>query len=180
MKKFVFLVLFFCCTAGADTQYWLGEQIMTSATGVPLPDQNTTILVERTLNEAQNLYAERAVQLNPRLKMVVDVTITLNVTGSNFTATDSLGTMTGNGSLTGAPWKWTYLSADYFNKNTGRKIMRDEDFMSDPNSLFSRKVFFAADGVTPDKYCDVTVHPITIEMFDTIVDAVLQRYKVIH
>src|SRR5215475_10636215 len=83
---------------------------------------STALFIEKTLDAASGTFTERAVQVSPSKKQVTDVTMTLTVKGQNFTIKDSLGTMTGTGTLQGPAWAWTFLSADYVITANGMKI----------------------------------------------------------
>ena len=93
--------------------YLLGDEKFTTAKGEPIPSLSTALFIEKTLDAASGTFTERAIQVSPSKKQVTDVTMTLTVKGQNFTIKDSLGTMTGTGTLQGPAWAWTFLSAHY-------------------------------------------------------------------
>ena len=159
--------------------YLLGDEKFTTAKGEPIPSLSTALFIEKTLDAASGTFTERAVQVSPAKKQVIDVTMTLTVKGQNFTIKDSLGTMTGTGTLQGPAWAWTFLSADYVITATGMKI-HDEDYMADQNNIAYRKTYYSpADGKTEVMHSDASLKSISKETFDILVQALKSRYTIV-
>jgi hypothetical protein len=178
----VSLVLFVRIASSAEPPqkfYLLGDEKFTTAKGEPIPSLSTALLIEKTLDAAAGTFTERAVQVSPSKKQVIDVTMTLTVKGQNFTIKDNLGTMTGNGTLQGPAWAWTFLSGDYVIAANGMKI-HDEDYMADQNNIAYRKTYYSpADGKTVVMYSDASLKSITKETFDILVQALKSSYTIV-
>lgn len=103
----------------------------------------------------------------------------MTVKGQNFTIKDSLGTMTGTGTLQGPAWAWTFLSADYVTTANGMKI-HDEDYMADQNNIAYRKTCYSpADGKTEVMHSDASLKSISKETFDILVQALKTSYTIV-
>jgi hypothetical protein len=164
---------------GPQKFYLLGDEKFTTAKGEPIPSQSTALFIEKTLDAASGTFTERAIQVNPSKMQVTDVTMTLTVKGQNFTIKDSLGTLTGTGTLQGPAWAWTFLSADYVITANGMKI-HDEDYMADQNNIAYRKTYYSpADGKTEVMHSDALLKSISKETFDILVQALKSRYVII-
>ena len=87
----------------------------------------------------------------------------MKVVNNHLTMTVSTGTVTGQGDLTGQPWNWTFLRAE-FKMTTKTYSMRivDYNFLADPNSIMGHKEFFLTLNSTPGQKLfqqeDVALH----------------------
>src|SRR5262249_49080815 len=122
------------------------------------------ILLENALDPSNSLFVERAIVVKHDLS-AEEFTMNHKVSGNTFTLADTKGTVTGSGTLFGAPWKWTYFKAKYESKNGAR--IEDENFMTDPNVLVARKKISGPDGKTI-WYMDITPKAITPQTFDIL------------
>lgn len=167
MKFLAFLLL--CAPAQsvlAETLYYIGEAVVTKSDGTVTREP---YIVARTSDSAAGTITEAVVSNSGT--GFNEVQSVLKVTGSHFTMTVSTGTVTGEGDLTGEPWKWTFLRAE-FKAKTSAYSMRivDYNFLADPNSIGGHKDYYLTTNGAPGEKLiqqeDVVIHPVDKAKFE--------------
>lgn len=167
MKFLAFLLLSVSAQSiFAETLYYIGEAVVTKSDGTIT---RTPYIIARISDSAAGTITE-AVVSNSGTGFRENQSV-MKVTGSHFTMTESTGAVTGEGDLTGEPWKWTFLRAEFKTK-TNAYSMRivDYNFLADPNSISGHKDFYLTiNGVPGEKLMqqeDVVIHPVDKAKFE--------------
>ena len=167
MKSLAFLLLFGSVpSVFAETLYYIGEAVVTKSDGTITREP---YIIARTSDSAAGTVTE-AVVSNSGTGFKENQSV-IKVTGSHFTMTESTGTVTGEGDLTGEPWKWTFLRAE-FKMKTNAYSMRivDYNFLADPHSISGHKdSYLTVNGVPGEKLIqqeDVVLHPVDKARFE--------------
>lgn len=147
----------------------MGEQKTSAPDGTLM--STSVLFLEKTVTQAESRMSERVVEVDPD-KKVKDFTVYMNVSGSKFTLEDSTHVVTGAGNLFGTPWDWSYFKGTWTVTSNGTKI-EDEDFMSDPTVLVSRKRIYKADG-TLVMFADASLHKISETTFKLLAASLLR------
>jgi hypothetical protein len=143
------LLLAICClgasvTASAEkakTLYYVGEAITTTGSNV----ERHAYIVARTTDPDANSITEKVVSFQ-RSSYVEDSSV-MKINQNQFTMTASTGTVTGGGTLTGTPWNWTFLRAEFKVQKSSMRIV-DFNFLADPNFIAGHKDFYITNGGT--------------------------------
>jgi hypothetical protein len=136
-----------CCmgasvTASAETAktlYYVGEAITTAGSNV----ERHAYIVARTTDPNSNTITEKVVSFER--SSYVENSSLMKISQNQFTMTVSTGTVTGGGTLTGAPWNWTFLRAEFKVERAGMRIV-DFNFLADPNFIAGHKDFYITKG----------------------------------
>jgi len=136
-----------CCmgasvTASAETAktlYYVGEAITTAGSNV----ERHAYIVARTTDPDANTITEKVVSFER--SSYVENSSVMKINQNQFTMTVSTGTVTGGGTLTGTPWNWTFLRAEFKVQKSGMRIM-DFNFLADPNFIAGHKDFYITNG----------------------------------
>jgi hypothetical protein len=94
-----------------SSQFFEGEGTVTLPDGRELPAPPSW--VKRTVDPAQSTITQEMIQqrsfaaADPSRAFTRERTMVMKVTGSHFTLTETHGAFTGEGDLTGDPWRWT-------------------------------------------------------------------------
>ena len=167
MKVLAFLLLFVSAqSVFAETLYYIGEAVTTKS------DRTITrepYIIARTPDSAAGTITE-AVVSNSGTGFKENQSV-MKVTGSHFTMTDLTGTVTGEGDLTGEPWKWTFLRAEFKIKTNAYSIrIVDYNFLADPKSIGGHKDFYLTpNGAAGERLVqqeDVVLHPVDKAKFE--------------
>ena len=167
MKFLASLLLFVSAqSVFAETLYYIGEAVVTKSDGTITREP---YVIARTSDSAAGTITE-AVVSNAGRGFAENQSV-MTVTGSHFTMTVSTGTVTGEGDLTGEPWKWTFLRAEFKTKtNVYSMRIVDYNFLADPNSISGHKDFYLTNnGVPGEKLIqqeDVVIHPVDKAKFE--------------
>ena len=125
----------------AKTLFYVGEAVTTVGTTV----ERHPYILARTSDPSTNTISEKVVSF--QRSTYVENSSVLNVLQSQFTMTESTGTVSGGGTLTGSPWNWTFLRAAFKVSKFNMRIV-DYNFFVDPNSIAGHKDFYIAQGDT--------------------------------
>ena len=149
--------------------YYLGDSKISSASGEARG--SSVLLLEKTHDPDKGVITERAIEVKAD-RSVSEYIMTLKVTGSSFTITDSKETIHGSGTLFGPAWQWTYFKATFQSENGAR--IEDENFMADPSVGCARKRIYAPDGKLL-MVMDVTLKAVTPQTFEVLSQALLKK-----
>jgi len=123
----------------AQVQYYVGEAVTTNmntgaVTRAPYIDERTTDSNAGTITEKV---------VTKQGSGFVENTAVLKVSGNHFSMTESTGTVTGQGDLTGTAWNWTFLRGEFSMMMPAFKMrIVDYNFFADPNSIEGHKDFY--------------------------------------
>lgn len=157
------------CAAEVQKFYYLCDVKMSSEAGKPLGE--SVLLLEKTHDRDKRQIIERAIEVKPG-QTAREFVITLNVTGSTFTAADAKGTIRGTGTLFGPAWQWTYFKATFQSTNGVR--IEDENFMTDPTVGCARKKVMSPDGKVL-MFMDVSGKAVSQQAFEILADTLLKK-----
>lgn len=137
-----FVTAVFVHTSNADaaqTVYFVGESIVTSVQDASVT--RNPYIVARTTDSAAGTIVE--VVVSKQGAAYAENTSTMKISGNQLTMTVSTGTITGDGSLTGPAWNWTFLRAE-FHMTSPAYSMRivDYNFLAEPGSILGHKDFY--------------------------------------
>lgn len=152
--KFLFFASLLVATvssASADsieTLYYIGESIVTTMRDGAVV--RSPYIVARTTDHLAGTIFESVISKHET--GFSENTSTMVISGNQMTMTESTGTVTGNGSLTGPAWNWTFLQAQ-FHMKTPAYSMRivDYNFFAEENSILAHKDFYLTLSSTPDE-----------------------------
>src|SRR5262245_51309686 len=127
MKRLAFTWLLTCCAAAPvralsppSTIYYAGEAVNTMEDG---KISRHAYVIARTSDPEKNEIRELAVAFDPRTEKYAEHASTITVKdGSKLSMSEPTGVISGEGELTGEPWRWTYLHAVFTMKGTDFKI----------------------------------------------------------
>lgn len=148
----------------AETLYYVGEAIVTKSDGTitrePYIIARTSDSSARTISEAVVSNSGNGFKENQSV---------MKVTGSHFTMT--AGTVTGEGDLTGEPWKWTFLRAEFKMSPPGYSMrIVDYNFLADLDTISGHEDFYmTVSGVPGEKLIqqeDVVLHKVEKAKFE--------------
>jgi hypothetical protein len=136
-----------CCigvsaTASAEsakTLYYVGEATTTAGANV----ERHAYIVARTTDPDTNTITEKVVSFER--SSYVENSSVMKINQNQFTMTVPSGTVTGGGTLTGTPWKWTFLRGEFKVQKPSMRIV-DFNFLADPNSIAGHKDFYITNG----------------------------------
>jgi hypothetical protein len=165
------VILLLSRVGSAEVQkfYYLCDVKMSSEAGKPLG--KSVLLLEKTHDPDKGRIVERAIEVRPG-EAAREFVITMNVTGSTFTATDAKDTIHGTGTLFGPAWQWTYFKATFLSTNGVR--IEDENFMTDPSVGCARKKVMSPDGKVL-MFMDVTGKAVSQQTFEILADTLLKK-----
>lgn len=129
-------------TSTSAVVYYSGTAITTlpahDSSGVPTV-VSAPYLVQRTTDQAAGTITEVVTSRGKDGKFK-DNTSVMTIQGNTFTMTESTGMVTGNGTLTGTPWSWTYLKGE-FSATYGGQAMKihDVNFFAAPGYIMGHK-----------------------------------------
>jgi hypothetical protein len=143
MGRTFFLAI--CCmgasvTASAETAktlYYVGEAITTTGPHV----ERHSYIVARTADPDANTITETVVSF--QRSSYVENSSVMKINQNQLTMTT--GPVTGGGTLTGTPWNWTFLRAEFKVQNSSMRIV-DFNFLADPNFIAGHKDFYTTNG----------------------------------
>jgi len=148
--------------ANPSTIFYIGESTVTMNSGQVY---TSSYLDARTSDETKNTISEDVVSQGRN--GFQESSAVMEISGDHFTMTEATGTVTGSGDLTGIPWKWTFLKAEFKIAASGMRII-DYNFLADPNSIQGHKDFYiSSPGQGESLYMqeDVVLHPVSVEEF---------------
>jgi hypothetical protein len=155
------------------TLYYVGESITTMA------NSNVTrhpYIIARTSNPASGTITEAVVSFQQ--SGFKENSSVLKIEGNHFSMSESTGTVTGGGELTGSAWNWTFLRAEFFVSSYKMRIV-DYNFFADPNSIMGHKDFYIADQSSGKEQLfmqeDVVLHVVDKESFESKRNELLGR-----
>lgn len=162
MVWIVFSFSAFAKAEDAPSFYYVGEAITTvDATVTRHP-----YIIERISDPVAGTILEKVVSYQ-KTKFVENSSV-MKVDGNHFTMTESTGTVSGGGTLTGLPWKWTFLSAEFKVSNYDMRIV-DYNFFADPDSILGHKDFYIRDSAGKENLIlqeDVVLHRVQKTVYD--------------
>jgi hypothetical protein len=168
MRAYLFIFLFGAISIhaeAAETVYYVGESITTDAGGTVT---RSPYIVARTTDQAAATITELVVsKVGGAFN---ENTSTMKISGNKLTMTESSGKISGQGTLTGKAWGWTFLCAE-FKLQTPAYSMRivDYNFFAEPGSILGHKDFFVTMNNTPGERLlqqeDVVLHPVDQAVF---------------
>jgi hypothetical protein len=120
---------------GATTLYYLGEAITTRGSEVT----RHPYLVERITDPGMSTISENVVSFHE--SGYNENRSVLKIEDGRFTMTESTGTVTGDGTLTGLPWNWTFLRAEFKIEKYKMRIV-DYNFLGDPAAITAHKDYY--------------------------------------
>ena len=145
-------------------KYYIGEAI-TLDTGKQAPTR-APYLLERSEDPASKTISERVISQHQ--SGFGENSSVLHVEGTHFTMSESTGTVTGEGDLTGTNWQWTFLKARFEVK--GQITITDYNFFAEPNTIMGHKDFFIPSQANPQgilvRQEDVILHVVTKDVFE--------------
>ncbi len=144
MKKYLFLLMAAAFTSLAKgetmTLYYFGESItINSESGVSV---RSPYLLARTSNPTERTISEKVITKSRGTFGEFDST--MKIENNHFTMTESTGTTSGEGELTGEAWNWTFLRGEFKAPKYGMRIV-DYNFFADPKSIMAHKDFYMID-----------------------------------
>ena len=136
-----------CCMAAsvttsaetAKTLYYIGEAITTAGSKV----ERHAYIVARTTDPDANTITEKVVSF--QRSNYVENSSVIKISQNQFTMAESKGAVTGGGTLTGTPWNWTFLRAEFKVQKYSMRIV-DFNFLADPNFIVGHKDFYTTNG----------------------------------
>ena len=170
MKTIIFLFLLsvlMISSAQAQTVYYIGQAVLTKVdTGVVT---RSPYIIARTSDPVSGTIHEEVVSLQNN-KFVKNTSL-LTIKDNHFRMSESTGTVTGEGDLTGEPWKWTFLRAEFFYVTENFKLrIVDFNFFTDPNAISGHKDFYLIQGSESEEKLfqqeDVVVYPTDKAIFE--------------
>jgi hypothetical protein len=183
MRAFLLLPFIFVSLVKADalfspaTQYYVGESIVTDmksgkVTRAPYLDARTTDPTTNTITE----YV-----VSSHGQTFGENTAKLSIVNNHFSMTESTGTVTGEGDLTGEAWNWTFLRGEFKISNSSFKMrIIDYNFFADPNTIQGHKDFYLTRATFPEQLIqqeDVVLHLVDKETFETYRKKILKLQK---
>jgi hypothetical protein len=163
------LLLVVCCLGaswtasaqGAKTFYYVGEAVTTVGTNV----ERHPYILARTTDPEANTIAEKVVSF--QRTAYVENSSVIKISQNQFTLTESTGTVTGGGTVTGKPWNWTFLRAEFKVPKQNMRIV-DFNFLADPNSIAGHKDFYITNGGVESLIMqeDVVLHPVDQSVYE--------------
>jgi hypothetical protein len=121
-------------TPATTTLYYIGEAITTSNSRV----ERHPFLLARTSDVDHNTISETVVSFDGQAKMFKENSSVLKIDQNHFTLTEPTGSITGTGELTGLPWQWTFLKAEFKAPKLGLRII-DYNFFAEPGLILGHK-----------------------------------------
>ncbi len=121
------------------------------------------LLMKRTVDPGQSIITEQIAQKSSKQgEKPVEYTTTIRVSGNHFALSEPTLNITGEGDLTGEPWKW--------NRWTSRATLMDgssvdSSFTRDPNGMKADKQVFGPLGVVRATLSE-SYQPIAAEVFE--------------
>jgi hypothetical protein len=137
----------------AETLFYVGEAISTKGANV----ERHPYILERTTDPDAGTISEKVVSF--QRNAYAEHSSVMKITQNQFTMTDSTGTASGEGTLTGSPWNWTFLRAEFQVPKYSMRIV-DYNFLADPNSIAGHKDFYMTTTQTESLFLqeDVILH----------------------
>jgi hypothetical protein len=137
------------------TTYYAGEAITTTGADV----SRKPYIVARTIDKAKSTISESVVSFS-RGAFRENASV-IKVDGNRLTMSESTGTVTGSGELTGVPWNWTFLHAEFSIASFGLRIV-DFNFFAEPGSILGHKDFYRKDDAGEKLWMqeDVVLHAV--------------------
>jgi hypothetical protein len=147
---------------GAKTVYYVGEAATTRGANV----ERHTYILARTTDPEANTIAEKVVSFQGTT--YVENFSVMRISQNQITMTESTGTVTGGGTLTGKPWNWTFLRAEFKVPKQNMRIV-DYNFLADPSSLAGHKDFYITNSGVESLFMqeDVVLHPVDQSAYET-------------
>jgi len=138
----IFLLVVCCIGAAvtvpaetAKTVYYVGEAITTAGTKV---DRHAYTLA-RTIDPDANTITEKVVSF--QRSSYVENSSVIKINQNQFTLSETTGSVTGGGTLTGTPWNWTFLRGEFKVQRFNMRIV-DFNFFAEPNFIAGHKDFY--------------------------------------
>jgi len=146
----------------ASTKYYVGESIVTMSTGEV---SRSPYIIARVSAPSAGTISE-AVVTRKQVGFGENKS-TMTVTGNHFTLSESTGLVTGGGELTGQPWDWTFLRAEFNAPKFSLRIV-DYNFFADPNLIAGHKDFYRTTESGESMYMqeDVVVYQVDQKSFE--------------
>jgi len=148
-----------------ETTYFLGESRVTAPDGKYLGSM--VELVKRELRPSEGKIYEHVAVIDPRYPQSKKFVAVCEVKGTTFAMTEQEKSFTGDGELTGDPWRWTaWRSTSHLASGIG--TVESEDTLTE-HALIVKKRFVGPDGKVRVHMAE-TLNRISKEMYD-ILDA---------
>jgi hypothetical protein len=162
-------LLVVCCLAAsviasaetAKTVYYAGEAITTAG---PKVDRHAYLLA-RTIDPDANTITEKVVSF--QRSSYVENSSVIKINQNQFTLTETTGSVTGGGTLTGTPWNWTFLRGEFKVQRFNMRIV-DFNFFAEPNFIAGHKDFYITNGGAESLMMqeDVSLHLVTQSVYE--------------
>jgi len=120
------------------TLYYVGEAITTSNSSVA----RHPYLLARTSDGDNNTISETIVSFDAQAKLFKENSSVMKIAQNHLTMTEPTGNITGTGELTGLPWQWTFLKAEFKAPKFGLRIV-DYNFFAEPGVILGHKDFYS-------------------------------------
>jgi hypothetical protein len=143
-------------------RYYIGESITTMGSTVA----RHPYIVARTTDERAKTIAETVVSYQQ--SGFKENSSVMTIDGNRFAMTVSTGTVTGSGELTGVPWHWTFLRAEFKVASSGMRIV-DYNFFADHTDIMGHKDFYLKKDGSDERLLmqeDVVLHVVERATFD--------------
>jgi hypothetical protein len=121
----------------AKTLYYVGEAVTMTGSNV----ERHAYIMARTTDPDAKTITEKVVSF--QRSSYVENSSVMKINQNQLTMTT--GTVTGGGTLTGTPWNWTFLRAEFKVQNSSMRIV-DFNFLADPNLIAGHKDFYTTNG----------------------------------
>src|SRR5262245_54728596 len=144
------------------TLYYIGESITTMGSTVT----RHPYIVARTTDERAKTITETVVSYE-QSGFKEDSSV-MTIDRNRFTMATSSGRVTGSGELTGKPWQWTFLRAEFEVASSGMRIV-DYNFFADPAAIMGHKDFYLKQNGSDERLLmqeDVVLHVVQKATFN--------------
>jgi hypothetical protein len=130
----IFLILPCRALAEPSSHFYVGESTVTLDGGRVVKHP---YLAERKVDEAASTVEESVV--SHHREGYAEHQLVSKIAGDAFTVEDPAVNVTGKGELTGAPWHWTFLRAEFH--APGLRLV-DYNFLAEPRAIYGHKDFY--------------------------------------
>jgi hypothetical protein len=135
MLKYIALIFISFQACASSTLFYSGEAITTMGSNV----SRHPYLLARTTDQEKSIISESVVSFQRnRFK---ENSSEMKIAGNQLTMTEDTKMVTGTGELTGTPWKWTFLRAEFLAPAYKMRIV-DYNFLADESVITGHKDFF--------------------------------------
>ena len=145
----------------AKTVYYVGEAITTTGTKV----ERHAYILARTIDPDANTITEKVVSF--QRSSYIENSSVIKINQNQFILTETTGSVTGGGTLTGTPWNWTFLRGEFKVQRFSMRIV-DFNFFAEPNFIAGHKDFYIMNGGVESLMMqeDVVLHLVTQSVYE--------------